>query len=74
LKDLLALKQQHVSIVEAREAVKQSQKNEETLMQGRAIMMFTIVTIILVSCDKFFITVLYFQVMIPYPIGYTKQI
>lgn len=46
LKDLLSLKQQQASLVEAREAVKQG---EETLRQGRAIMLFTIVTIIFVS-------------------------
>jgi hypothetical protein len=49
LKDLLALKQQQASIVEAREAVKQAQ---ETLRQGRAIMLFTIVTIIFVSAQN----------------------
>jgi len=45
LKDLLALKQQQAGVVEAREAVKQG---EETLKQGRSIMLFTIVTIIFV--------------------------
>jgi len=42
LKELLALKQQQAGVVEAREAVKQG---EETLKQGRSIMLFTIVTI-----------------------------
>jgi hypothetical protein len=46
LKDLLALKQQQAGVVEAREAVKQG---EETLRQGRSIMLFTIVTIVFVS-------------------------
>jgi len=46
LRDLLALKQQQAGVVEAREAVKQG---EETLRQGRSIMLFTIVTIIFVS-------------------------
>ncbi|TVY93931.1 hypothetical protein LAWI1_G000709, partial [Lachnellula willkommii] len=46
LKDLLDLKQQQAGVVEAREAVKQG---EETLKQGRAIMLFTIVTIVFVS-------------------------
>jgi hypothetical protein len=46
LKDLLALKQQQAGVVEARESVKQG---EETLRQGRAIMLFTIITIVFVS-------------------------
>lgn len=45
LKDLLSLKQQQAGVVEARESVKQG---EETLRQGRSIMLFTIVTIIFV--------------------------
>jgi hypothetical protein len=49
LKDLLSLKQQQASIVEARETVKQAQ---ETLRQGRAIMLFTVVTIIFVSIQN----------------------
>ena len=46
LKGLLALKQQQAGVVEARESVK---LGEETLKQGRSIMLFTIVTIIFVS-------------------------
>ncbi|KAH8679093.1 hypothetical protein BGZ60DRAFT_402512 [Tricladium varicosporioides] len=42
LKDLLTLKQQQASIVEARESVKQG---EETLKQGRAIILLTCVTL-----------------------------
>jgi hypothetical protein len=49
LKELLALKQQQAGIVEAREAVNQAQ---ETLRQGRSIMLFTIVTIIFVSSEE----------------------
>ncbi|EFX04065.1 ankyrin repeat protein [Grosmannia clavigera kw1407] len=41
--DLLALKQQQASVVQAWQAVQQS---EETVKQGRAIMVFTIITII----------------------------
>ncbi|KAK0622068.1 hypothetical protein B0T17DRAFT_494506 [Bombardia bombarda] len=43
LKDLLTLKQQQASVIEAREAVTQAQL---TLKQGQSIMIFTIVTII----------------------------
>lgn len=43
--DLLALKQQQASVVQAWQAVMQS---EETVRQGRAIMVFTIVTIVFV--------------------------
>jgi hypothetical protein len=44
--DLLALKQQQAGVMQAWQSVKQS---EETLRQGRAIMMFTVVTIVFVS-------------------------
>ncbi|CAG8962177.1 hypothetical protein HYFRA_00005226, partial [Hymenoscyphus fraxineus] len=50
LKDLLDLKQQQASVVEAREAVKQG---EETLRQGRAIMLFTVITIIFLPLSFF---------------------
>ncbi|KAI0835885.1 hypothetical protein F5Y06DRAFT_298986 [Hypoxylon sp. FL0890] len=43
VKDLLELKQQQASVVQAWQAVKQS---EETIKQGRSIMMFTLVTIV----------------------------
>ncbi|KAI1385692.1 uncharacterized protein F4822DRAFT_351390 [Hypoxylon trugodes] len=43
VKDLLELKQQQASVVQAWQAVKQS---EETIRQGRSIMMFTLVTIV----------------------------
>ncbi|KAI1407149.1 hypothetical protein F5Y13DRAFT_206631 [Hypoxylon sp. FL1857] len=43
VKDLLELKQQQASVVQAWQAVKQS---EATIQQGRSIMMFTLVTII----------------------------
>jgi hypothetical protein len=43
LTDLLALKQQQASVVQAWQSVKQS---EEAVSQGRAIMMFTVVTIL----------------------------
>lgn len=46
VKDLLSLKQQQASVVQAWQAAKQS---EETVKQGRSIMVFTIVTIIFVS-------------------------
>jgi hypothetical protein len=49
LKDLLELKQQQAGVVEAREAVKQG---EETLRQGRSIMLFTIVTITFVPSQS----------------------
>jgi len=42
----MELKQQQAGVVEAREAVKQG---EESLKQGRSIMLFTVVTIIFVS-------------------------
>jgi hypothetical protein len=45
LKDLIALKQQQASVVEAQESVKQG---EVTLQQGNTLMLFTIVTIIFV--------------------------
>ncbi|KAN0096257.1 hypothetical protein V8E51_015062 [Hyaloscypha variabilis] len=50
LKDLLALKQQQAGVVEARESVKQG---EESLRQGRSIMLFTIVTIIFLPLSFF---------------------
>ncbi|KAI5863862.1 hypothetical protein GGS23DRAFT_620694 [Durotheca rogersii] len=43
VKDLLELKQQQASVVQAWQAVKQS---DESIKQGRSIMMFTLVTII----------------------------
>jgi hypothetical protein len=46
LKDPLALKQQQAGVVESRESVKHG---EETLRQVRAIMLFTIITIVFVS-------------------------
>lgn len=46
LKDLMALKQQQAGVVQAREAVRQA---DETLRQGRSIMLFTVITIIFVS-------------------------
>ena len=46
--DLLQLKQQQASVVQAWESVNQA---EEAVRQGRAIMMFTIITIIFVSCS-----------------------
>lgn len=45
LKDLLTLKQQQAGVIEAREAVKQGQ---ETLRQGKSIILFTVVTIVFV--------------------------
>lgn len=48
--DLLSLKQQQASVVQAWESVKQA---EEAVRQGRAIMMFTVITIIFVSKQKF---------------------
>jgi hypothetical protein len=42
LTDLLGLKQQQASVVQAWQSVKQS---EEAASQGRSIMMFTVVTI-----------------------------
>lgn len=50
LRDLLSLKQQQSSLVEAREAARQG---EETLRRGRTIMLFTIVTIILLRLSFF---------------------
>src|SRR5689334_21823750 len=50
LKDLLDLKQQQAGVVKAREAVKQG---EETLKQGRAIMLFTVITIIFLPMSFF---------------------
>lgn len=44
--DLLSLKQQQASVVQAYEAMKQG---EETVRQGKAIMVFTVMTIIFVS-------------------------
>lgn len=46
VKDLLALKQQQASVVQAWQSVKQA---EESVSQGRSIMIFTIVTITFVS-------------------------
>ncbi|KAK7959152.1 Magnesium transport protein CorA- transmembrane region, partial [Apiospora aurea] len=43
IKDLLALKQQQASVVQAWQA---TQQTEETVAQGRSIMMFTVVTIV----------------------------
>ncbi|KAK6858117.1 Magnesium transport protein CorA- transmembrane region [Apiospora arundinis] len=43
IKDLLALKQQQASVVQAWQA---AQQTEETVAQGRSIMMFTVVTIV----------------------------
>ncbi|KAI1390408.1 uncharacterized protein F4822DRAFT_401845 [Hypoxylon trugodes] len=43
LKDLLALKQQQASVIEAREAVR---NGEEVYKQGQSIMLFTVITII----------------------------
>ena len=54
LKDILTLKQQQASVIEAREAVKQAQL---TLKQGQSIMIFTIITIIFLPlsfCVGFF--------------------
>lgn len=45
MNDLLGLKQQQASIVQAYEAMKQG---EETVRQGKAIMVFTVMTIIFV--------------------------
>ncbi|KAK3988722.1 magnesium transport protein cora [Cladorrhinum sp. PSN332] len=50
LKDLLTLKQQQASVIEAREAVNQAQL---TLKQGQSIMIFTIVTIIFLPLSFF---------------------
>lgn len=46
MNDLLGLKQQQAGIVQAYEAMKQG---EETVRQGKAIMVFTVMTIIFVS-------------------------
>jgi hypothetical protein len=43
--DLLSLKQQQASVVQAYEAMKQG---EETVRQGKAIMVFTVMTILFV--------------------------
>ena len=43
LKDLLSLKQQQASIIEAKHALKRA---DESVIQGRSVMLFTIVTII----------------------------
>lgn len=43
--DLLGLKQQQASVVQAYEAMKQG---EETVRQGKAIMVFTVMTILFV--------------------------
>lgn len=45
--DLLGLKQQQAGIVQAYEAMKQGE-GEETVRQGKAIMVFTVMTIIFV--------------------------
>lgn len=44
--ELISLKQQQAGVVQAYQATKQS---EETAMQGKAIMVFTVMTIIFVS-------------------------
>ncbi|KAH6693606.1 hypothetical protein F5X68DRAFT_247974 [Plectosphaerella plurivora] len=49
IKELLSLKQQQASVVQAYESVRQA---EETVKQGRSIMMFTIVTIIFVGASS----------------------
>ncbi len=46
LDGLLGLKQQQAGVIQARKAVQQT---EETLKQGRSIMLFTVITIIFVS-------------------------
>ena len=43
---LLSIKQQQASVVQAFQAI---QQGEETVSQGRAIMLFTVMTIIFVS-------------------------
>lgn len=48
MNDLLGLKQQQASVVQAYEAMKQG---EETVRQGKAIMIFTVLTIIFVRRD-----------------------
>lgn len=45
MNDLLGLKQQQASVVQAYEAMKQG---EETVRQGKAIMVFTVMTILFV--------------------------
>ena len=46
MNDLLSLKQQQASVVQAYEAMKQG---EETVRQGKAIMVFTVMTILFVQ-------------------------
>lgn len=46
VKDLLELKQQQAGVLQAWQAVNQA---EETIRQGRSIMIFTVVTIVFVS-------------------------
>ena len=46
--DLIDLKQQQAGIVQAYQAMKQG---EETMRQGKAIMLFTIMTIVFVSAS-----------------------
>lgn len=48
--DLMAQKQQQANLVQAWESARQA---SETTSQGRAIMMFTVVTIIFVSCKTY---------------------
>lgn len=49
--ELLSLKQQQASVVQAYEAMKQG---EETVRQGKAIMVFTVMTIVFVSAPPVF--------------------
>lgn len=51
VKDLLELKQQQASVMQAWQAVNQANK---TIKQGRSIMMFTLVTIVFVRCSGAF--------------------
>lgn len=46
---MIDLKQQQAGIVQAYQAMKQ---NEETMRQGKAIMLFTIMTIVFVSATS----------------------
>ena len=47
--DLLSLKQQQASVVQAWESVNQA---EEAVRQGRSIMIFTLITIVFVSVSE----------------------
>lgn len=47
--DLISQKQQQASLVQAWESVRQA---DESTSQGRAIMMFTVVTIVFVSSNR----------------------